>query len=75
MGSVTHFEIYASEPEKLADFYRTMFGWQLEKAPGIDYWRIQTESSPFVGSTSKVYSGLGADIVMGLVSSIVWHLG
>jgi uncharacterized protein len=49
MGSVTHFEIYASEPEKLADFYRTMFGWQLEKAPGIDYWPIQTESSPFVG--------------------------
>jgi uncharacterized protein len=49
MGSVTHFEIYASEPEKLADFYRTMFGWQLEKAPGIDYWRIQTESSPTNG--------------------------
>lgn len=46
---MTHFEIYASEPEKLADFYRTMFGWQLEKAPGIDYWRIQTESSPTNG--------------------------
>ena len=39
---VTHFEIYAEEPAKLADFYRNMFGWQLEKMSGIDYWRIQT---------------------------------
>jgi predicted enzyme related to lactoylglutathione lyase len=45
VSSVTHFEIYASEPGKLADFYRSLFGWQLEKAPGIDYWRIQTEPS------------------------------
>lgn len=40
MSSVTHFEICASEPSKLADFYRVLFGWQLEKAPGIDYWRL-----------------------------------
>ena len=45
LSSVTHFEIYASEPGKLADFYRALFGWQLEKVPGIDYWRIQTEPS------------------------------
>jgi predicted enzyme related to lactoylglutathione lyase len=45
VSSVTHFEIYASEPGKLADFYRALFGWQLEKAPGIDYWRIRTEPS------------------------------
>jgi predicted enzyme related to lactoylglutathione lyase len=43
MSAVTHFEIYGSEPAKLADFYRTLFGWQLVKAPGIDYWRIQTD--------------------------------
>jgi predicted enzyme related to lactoylglutathione lyase len=42
-GSVTHFEIYAEEPHKLADFYRNLFGWTVEKAPGIDYWRIRTE--------------------------------
>lgn len=40
-NSVTHFEIYAEEPAKLAEFYRTLLGWQIEKAPGIDYWRIQ----------------------------------
>ena len=41
-NGVTHFEIYADEPAQLADFYRSLFGWKLEKAPGIDYWRIQT---------------------------------
>ncbi len=39
---VTHFEIYAEGPAKLADFYRRLFGWQIDQAPGIDYWRIQT---------------------------------
>ena len=42
--SVTHFEIYAEAPAKLAEFYRTLFGWQVDKAAGIDYWRIDTAS-------------------------------
>lgn len=41
-NSVTHFEIFAEEPAKLVDFYRSLFGWQIEQASGIDYWRIQT---------------------------------
>lgn len=41
-GPVTHFEIYGEEPARLAKFYSSLFGWQLEKAPGIDYWRIRT---------------------------------
>ena len=40
-GSVTHFEIYAEDPAKLADFYRDLFGWQVDQAPGVEYWRIQ----------------------------------
>ena len=41
-SSVTHFEIYAEAPAKLAEFYGTLLGWQIDKAPGIDYWRIET---------------------------------
>lgn len=41
-GQVTHFEIYGEAPAELAQFYASLFGWQIEKAPGIDYWRIQT---------------------------------
>jgi uncharacterized protein len=44
-GAVAHFEIYAEEPAKLADFYRGVFEWRLDKAPGVDYWRIQTGSA------------------------------
>lgn len=40
-GEVTHFEIYGKEPQTLADFYRDLFGWRIERAEGVDYWRIQ----------------------------------
>jgi len=49
---VTHFEIYGEEPDKLADFYRNVFGWQIEQMPGVNYWRIQSgsaESKPLHG--------------------------
>ncbi len=42
-GHLTHFEVYGEDPARLADFYASLFGWQIEKAPGIDYWRIRTE--------------------------------
>ena len=38
---VTHFEIFAEEPAKLADFYRELFDWKITKAPGLDYFHIQ----------------------------------
>jgi len=44
-NAVTHFEIYAQEPAELAEFYRQLFGWQIEKAVGVDYFFIQTEPS------------------------------
>ncbi|MGA9867126.1 MAG: VOC family protein [Acetobacteraceae bacterium] len=50
-GLVTHFEIYAEEPATLAEFYRQLFGWELERVPGLDYWRIEAGAAP-VGSVS-----------------------
>jgi predicted enzyme related to lactoylglutathione lyase len=41
-ASVTHFEIYAENLPNLAQFYGDLFDWKIEKAPGIDYFRIQT---------------------------------
>ncbi|HEY6504484.1 MAG TPA: hypothetical protein VIZ28_10965, partial [Chitinophagaceae bacterium] len=41
-ASVTHFEIYAGDLNGLAQFYRELFDWKIEQAPGIDYFRIQT---------------------------------
>lgn len=40
---VTHFEIYADEPHKLAAFYGALFGWRMEQLEGFDYWRIHLD--------------------------------
>jgi len=42
--TIVHFEIPANDPEKVAGFYRSLFGWQIEKTPGegVEYWLIQT---------------------------------
>ena len=41
--SVTHFEIYAEDPDELAEFYRRLFGWRIDKAQGVDYFFIDTK--------------------------------
>lgn len=43
MPSVIHFEINAEDPERAAEFYRKVFGWEIEKWEGpVDYWLINT---------------------------------
>lgn len=42
---VVHFEIPGDDPERLAGFYRDLFGWQIDKVPmegGVDYWIVST---------------------------------
>ncbi len=44
MPRFTQFEIPSNDPEKLADFYRNLFGWRIEKVPveGFEYWTCKT---------------------------------
>ncbi len=42
---VTHFEICGDAPQELAVFYRELFGWGIERAAGVDYWRIHFDPS------------------------------
>ena len=44
MNRVVHFEIHAQDPGKLADFYRKVFGWELNKwdNPADEYWLVMT---------------------------------
>ena len=43
MGRPVHFDISADDPERAAGFYRTVFGWQVDKWEGpVDYWLITT---------------------------------
>lgn len=44
MNRVIHFEIHAQDPQKLADFYRNVFGWEIRNwsNPNVDYWIVMT---------------------------------
>ena len=43
MPRIVHFEIHASDPERLAEFYRRLFGWKISKWDGpMEYWLIET---------------------------------
>lgn len=53
-GQRTHFEIYGDDPKALADFYATLFGWDMEKVEGLEYWRILADP----GDRSRVAGGL-----------------
>jgi uncharacterized protein len=46
MSRVVHFEIHASQPQILMDFYAGLFGWSFTKWEGpADYWLIETGPS------------------------------
>ena len=43
MPRPVHFEFSADDPETLSEFYRSTFGWKIEKWDGpMDYWVIMT---------------------------------
>lgn len=39
---VVHFEIHASEPQRLIDFYSELLGWKFTQFGDIPYWSIDT---------------------------------
>jgi predicted enzyme related to lactoylglutathione lyase len=39
---VVHFEIHASEPQRLIDFYSDLFGWRFTQFGDTPYWTIET---------------------------------
>jgi predicted enzyme related to lactoylglutathione lyase len=42
MSRAVHFEIHASNPEVLIEFYSKLFGWAFNKWSGGEYWTIYT---------------------------------
>jgi uncharacterized protein len=42
MRSVVHFEIPADDVARAKDFYGSIFGWQLQDMPEMDYTIVQT---------------------------------
>ena len=44
MNRVVHFEIQADEPARAVEFYKKVFGWNIEQWAGLDYeyWMVMT---------------------------------
>src|SRR5918997_916469 len=42
MRSVVHFEIPADDVDRAKEFYGSIFGWQLQDMPEMDYTVVQT---------------------------------
>ena len=56
MPRVIHFEIHADDPERAAEFYRAVFGWQINKWDGpVPYWLATTgpDSEPGINGAIK----------------------
>ena len=53
-GNVIGFELSSQEPEKAAEFYSTVFGWEIAE-PKWDYWAVSTGS----GETRGINGGIG----------------
>ncbi|MCD4685836.1 MAG: VOC family protein [Anaerolineae bacterium] len=64
MSRITHFELPAKDPEKLAAFYREVFGWEITKWEGpVEYWLVKTgaEGTPGIdGGFFKPEDGMPA---------------
>ncbi len=47
MPKFVHIDISANDPERAANFYRTVFGWNVHKLDGpMPYWLISTGDDP-----------------------------
>lgn len=57
---VVHFEIHASDPQRLIDFYGPLLGWTFTRFGELDYWSIDTGSgSVRQGEGGPAQAGLG----------------
>jgi uncharacterized protein len=49
MSDIVHFEIPFDNAERARKFYTDLFGWKVEKAPGMEYWTIATQDGTYGG--------------------------
>ena len=67
MPRVVHFEITASDPSRAVSFYKTVFGWDLQKTDlPIEYWLATTGKStdPGINGAIMPREGAPANIIL-----------
>ena len=62
---VVHFEIHASEPQKLIDFYSDLLGWKFENYGGGDqpYWVIDTGEGAIGNAAGRPGLGINGGLM------------
>ena len=49
MSRIVHFEIHASQPQVLIDFYTSLFAWKFQQWGDMEYWQIETGAADQAG--------------------------
>ncbi|GIU92653.1 MAG: hypothetical protein KatS3mg011_1559 [Acidimicrobiia bacterium] len=51
---IVHFELMGPDAQTMRDFYRRMFGWVTQAAPGLDdYYLVDSEEAGIGGAVGK----------------------
>lgn len=56
---VVHFEIHASDPQSLVDFYTDLLGWSFQQFGDMPYWSIGTGEGSVTNDTADGTAGFG----------------
>jgi len=74
MLRVVHFEIHADDPQRAANFYQGVFGWDIKKWEGPeDYWLVTTGQAPEPGIDGAIVKRMGpinGDAVIAYVCTV-----
>ncbi len=49
-NNVVHFEIGAEDPEKLSEFYKKAFGWEVNQYEDSGYWMVGKQDDKTAGA-------------------------
>ena len=56
MNRVVHFEIPAKDIDKVVDFYKNVFNWEITHWEGqMEYWLVKTGEAPEMGIDGAIY--------------------
>lgn len=65
MPRPVHFEIHATDPERMAGYYRELFGWTVNKVPNMEYWLVITGPDGTPGINGGLFKRRGPAPVEG----------
>lgn len=70
MNRIIHFEIAANNPEKVIEFYKTVFGWNVRQWGTHDYWLAFTGNKNEPGIDGGFFKPRGPMPGNGFVNTI-----